>query len=77
MAGRPTQVRVGIQEMQPPHRVAMVRVLEIGPEPTVLKLSMNNQHPELKAQYQLDLGYAAPGTTVWLSGVRLREMWTR
>ncbi|NCP31102.1 MAG: hypothetical protein GW867_13870 [Armatimonadetes bacterium] len=74
MADRPTQVRLGVQETRPPHRVVMIRVLEIGPEPTPLRISLQNEHPDLQAQYQLDLGYAAPGTTVWLSGVRLRKL---
>jgi len=67
-------VRLGVQETRPPHRVVMIRVLEIGPEPTPLRISLQNEHPDLQAQYQLDLGYAAPGTTVWLSGVRLRKL---
>lgn len=74
MADSPTRVRLGIQEAKPPHRVVMVRIIEIGPEPTSLKITLQNQHPDLQAQYQLDLGYVAPGTTVWLSGVRLRGM---
>ena len=77
MADRPTRVRLGVQEARPPHRVVMVRIVEIGPEPTAMKLSLHSQHPELRAQYQLDLGYAEPGTTVWLSGARVREMWTQ
>ena len=74
VAARPTRVRLGVQERRPPHRCVMVRVFEIGTEPTRLKMTLDNPQPDLEAQYQLDLGFADPGTTVWLSGVQLREM---
>ena len=51
-----------------------VRVLDIGPEPTVIRTTVQSVHPDLQAQYQLDLGYCAAGTTVWLSRVHLREV---
>jgi len=75
VADRPTQIRLGLQEVEPPHRVIHVRVLEIGPEPLRLSFGARNQHPDLLAQYQLDLGYAAAGTTVWVTdaSVRLRD----
>jgi hypothetical protein len=72
VADRPTQIRIGVQEVQPPHRVVGVRVLEIGPQPQRVLLAPTNEYPDLQAQFQLDLGYAEPGTTVWMTGLRLR-----
>lgn len=72
VADRPTQIRLGLQEVSPPHRVVAVRVLEIGPQPTRVRVGARSQHPDLLAQYQLDLGYAAAGTTVWLAGASVR-----
>jgi hypothetical protein len=73
-ADRPTRVRFGIQERSAPYRVVHVGVLEIGPAPRRLRLSMANPHPDLRAQLQLDLGYCPPDTTVWLSNVTVREL---
>lgn len=73
MADRPARIRIGLQEVPAPNRVVGVRVLEIGPKPTRLLLAPTNDHPDLQAQFQLDLGYCEPGTTVWLAGARLTE----
>ncbi|MBU0611432.1 MAG: chitobiase/beta-hexosaminidase C-terminal domain-containing protein [Armatimonadetes bacterium] len=75
-ASRPTQIRIGVQELHPPHRVVGIRVLEIGPRPQRVLLSPMSEHPDLQAQFQLDLGFAEPGTTVWLTGLRLRTRTT-
>jgi hypothetical protein len=75
-ANRPTRVRFGIQERSAPYRVLHVGVLEIGTEPRRLRLNMTNPHPDLDAQVQLDLGYCAAGTTVWLSDVSVRQLGT-
>lgn len=74
VADRPTRIRLGVQERREPFRGVAVRIFEIGPEPTVIRMSLSNAHPELQAQYQLDLGYAEAGTTVWVAGARLREL---
>lgn len=71
-ASQPTRIRLGVQEVNPPHRVIGGRVLEIGPTPQRVLLTPVNEHPDLQAQFQLDLGYAAAGTTVWLGPVQLR-----
>jgi hypothetical protein len=71
-ADRPAQIRIGVQETKPPHRVVGIRVLQIGPTPQRLLMTPLNEHGDLQAQFQLDLGYAEPGTTVWMSGLRLR-----
>ncbi|MCH5374520.1 MAG: chitobiase/beta-hexosaminidase C-terminal domain-containing protein, partial [Planctomycetes bacterium] len=48
LADRPARVRFGIQERRAPFRVVHVGVLEIGPEPRRIRLSMTNPHPQLQ-----------------------------
>jgi len=74
LADRPARVRFGIQERRAPYRVIHVGILEVGPEPRRVRLSMTNPHPDLEAQLQLDLGSCPPDTTVWLSHVTIREL---
>jgi len=49
-----------------------VRVLDIGPTPQRVLMTPTNEHGNLQAQFQLDLGYCQPETIVWMSGVQLR-----
>jgi hypothetical protein len=72
-SSRPARVRLGVQEASHPYRVVGVRVLDLGPTPQRVLLTPVNQHPELKAQLQLDVGSVTPGTTVWMGPVTLRE----
>jgi hypothetical protein len=69
VADRRTRVRFGIQERKAPFRVVQCDVLEIGTTLRRLRFTTTNPHTDLDAQLQLDLGYCAPGTTVWLSDV--------
>ena len=72
VADRPARIRIGVQEIAAPHRVVGVRVLDIGPTPQRVLMTPTNEHGDLQAQFQLDLGYCQPETIVWVSGVQLR-----
>ncbi len=52
-------------------------VLQIGTEPQRIRWNMTNPHPDLRAHLQLDCGYCAAGTTVWVSDVTVNELKTK
>lgn len=75
-ADRSARVRFGIQERSAPYRVVHVGVLELDTAPRRIRWNLSNPQPDLAAQLQLDLGFCAPGTTVWLRDVAVHRLRT-
>jgi len=72
-ADAPMRARIGLQENRKPHRVVLMKYIDVNSSPSKFVLTGVNKSEDMTCMVQFDMGDQPEGRTLWIDKVSLIE----